>query len=317
MMKNPHLNGHKFAIQCHFKCIRISFALFLATFFILQQGLAQSENTTPLIPLNFGFPKTVLPDLNERDAKAAIKVWSEDVIEKHQYNYKTAFFLYMNVNTLVQAMTDGYINIAPLPPIDYIRLSKTFTLYPAVCAKNNDSVFDRFVFLVHKESRFASIQDLANKSLMLREKSPSSVLEVWLEVILHEAGLPGSNQFFGEIIRKEREFQLIFPVLLKKVDCCIMTQSAFRTMSELNPQLNVQLIPLLISDLYYPADIFCYTDQLDDKTRSNLTSFALNWEESKATDQLQTLFRFNELVPYKPEYLENIKLLLKRYNRYQ
>ncbi|MBN1552911.1 PhnD/SsuA/transferrin family substrate-binding protein [bacterium] len=297
------------------KGIRIIFIVIICI--ISEYGLTQNENTQVQIPLNFGFPKSVLPELNERDAKAAIKVWTEDVIETKQYNYKTGFFIYQDVNTLIQALIEGQINIAPLPPIDYIEQSKIFTLYPAVCAKITESVLDRFVLLVRKDSQFTRIQDLENRSLLLKQDSPQSVLDTWLEVMLNESGLPRSDRFFSKIVRKERENQLIFPLLLKQADCCIMAMSAFHTMSELNPQLNIQLIHLVTSDSLLASNIFIYTEQLDKTVRNDVTTFALNWEKSKATEQIQTIFRFNELVPYKDKYMENIRSLLERYNRIQ
>lgn len=95
----------------------------------------------------------------------------------------------------------------------------------------------------------------------------------------------------------------------------MIPQSAFDTMCELNPQISEQLVALITSEPYYASNIFCYTDQLDEETRNRVTSFALNWEKSKATEQLQTLFRFNQLIPYDSEYLVNIELLLERYDR--
>ena len=134
--------------------------------------------------------------------------------------------------------------------------------------------------------------------------------------MLYEAGLPRSDEFFNTVTKKTRESQLILPVLLRQADCCIMTESAFNIMGELNPQLKAQLIPLIISDFYYASNVFCYTDQLDEKTRNDVTAFALNWEESKATDQLQILFHFNELIPFEEKYLESIQSLLDKYNRF-
>lgn len=289
----------------------------LAITMIPQPGSAQTKSIPSPIPLNFGFLTTIFTDLNERDAKAAIKVWGRKIIEKYNYDYKVSSFFYSDINTLTEAMINGTVNITPIPPIDYIKLNKTLTLYPAICAEINGSVLGHFILLARKDSHFNGIQDLANKTLLLKQEPNQSVQDIWLNVMLYQAGLPPSEVFFGEIIKKESEFQLIFPLLLKKADCCIMTQSAFKTMNELNPQLKVQLAPLLTSDSLLVSNIFVYTEQLNKETRNNVTSLAMNWGGSKSADQLQTIFRFNKLISYKTEYLKNVTLLLDKYNRFK
>ncbi|MBN2104555.1 PhnD/SsuA/transferrin family substrate-binding protein [bacterium] len=289
-------------------------ALFVFVLALSIRGLAQSETTSSPVQLNFGFPISVLPEVNEQDVKAAIKVWAEDFLDKEYY--KTEFYVYDDLDKLIQAMIDGRINIAPLPPIDYIQLNQTLKLYPAVCAKIKESVSDRFVLLARKDSHFVGIQDLADKSLVLKQESSPSLIDTWLEVMLYEADLPPSNRFFSEVIKKEREFQVIFPLLMKQTDCCIITEGAFNTMSELNPQLNTQLMPIVTSDSLMISTILTYTEQLSEEARDYLTSLALKWAANKTSDQLQILFRFNELIPYREKYLENIRTLLKRYNRF-
>jgi len=276
---------------------------------------AQGGNPSP-VRLNVGFSKTVFPELNERDAKAAIKIWTQDIIDDEDFNYEGSFTIYADDQALITAMMEGHINTAPLPPIEFIRLSRDFTLYPAICAKFGDTVLNRFLLLVRKDSGFRTVQDLRDGTLVMKQESPHSVLEVWLDVLLQEAGLPEPDVFFGQVIQKEREFQLIFPLLLKQADCCIVTESSFMTMSELNPQLNIQLTTLQASDSLSFSNILVFTDQLDEETRNDVTSLALDWGESQTTDQLQILFRFNALLPYEAGYFENTRLLLEKYSRF-
>jgi len=297
--------------------IQILFAVILTIHIIPSIGMAQNTRSSSTISLNFGFPKFVLPEINERDAEAAMKLWTSEIITKHQFNYEGTIFIYPDIDELTQAMVNGQINIAPIPAIDYLRWNKSIRLYPAVLAKIYDSVLDRFVLLVRKDSQVTRIRELRDKLILLKQESSGSTLNTWLEVILHEAGLPQSHRFFSEIQRKDRESQLIFPLLLKKADCCIITEGAFQTMRELNPQLEVQLIPLVKSDSLLISNIFVYTQQLNEEARDKVTLFAMNWEESKATEQIQTIFRFNGLVPFEESYLENTQSLLRRYDRIQ
>ena len=295
--------------------IHILFILIVTVCIAGQDGLSQRKDTTSLIPLNFGFPASVLPEMNERDVKAAIKVWSEGFIDKSYY--KSSFYIYDDLNALIGAITDGEINIAPLPPVDFIRTSHRIPLYPALCGKIYDSVSDRFVLLVRKESRFNGIRDLEGRSILIKNESPNSLMKIWLEVMLHSADLPPSTHFFSEIIKKDREFQLIFPLILDQADCCIMTQGAFRTMCELNPQLDVQLTTLVASDSLMISTILVFTEQLEEESRNHVKFLALNWAKTKSTDQLQILFRFNELIPFEEKYLESIQSLLKNYNHFR
>ncbi|HHS13289.1 MAG TPA: hypothetical protein ENN03_05915 [bacterium] len=289
------------------------FVLLLAAFAI-SCGLAQNGNDAPIV-LKFGFPRNAIPDLNERDAKAVVKLWSDDYIDEQKY--KPVFNFYTDELSLVQSLTDGQIDIAPLSPIQYVQFDSKRKLYPAVCAKIRESVYDRFVLLVRKDSRFTGLGDLLNRTLLIRQESPQSALNTWLQVLMHEAGLPRPELFFREMIKKERESQLVFPLLLKQADCCIMTQGAFHTMSELNPQLDAQLTQLMTSDSLLISSILVYTDRLDEAVRNDLTSLALNWTAGKTTDQLQILFGFNTLIPYEDQYVETIRLLLERHARIQ
>ena len=72
----------------------------------------------------------------------------------------------------------------------------------------------------------------------------------WVESLVNTIHLGPSDRFFAGVTPNGKLSRTVLPVFFGQVDACLVTQSGFQTMCELNPQLAVTLRALATSPPY-------------------------------------------------------------------
>ncbi len=84
-------------------------------------------------------------------------------------------------------------------------------------------------------------------------------------------------------------------------------------MVELNPQIGKSLVPMKESpDLIY--GFFCIHKDVDSTTRQAIMKAGRALGREVEGKQILTLFRFDAVEPYKPEYIKSAIELLREYD---
>jgi len=86
-----------------------------------------------------------------------------------------------------------------------------------------------------------------------------------MDVLLWRSGLDAGETFFEEIQEVSKVSQAVLPVFFDQADACIAPMDAFRTMAELNPQLEEELWVIDTSPGFCQAVVCARRDVYDEK----------------------------------------------------
>ena len=146
----------------------------------------------------------------------------------------------------------------------------------------------------------------------LRELGFGNLSRIWLDTILLENFGIQTDSFFGPVRRTRKAGQAVLPVFFGKAGTCIVTQEAFDTMVELNPQLGRELRPLLLSP-EFPLPVISIREDVIEEYGTVIEESLRSLHTDAAGKQLLSLFHIDKLVPYEPRFLKNILELLARH----
>ena len=258
-----------------------------------------------------GFMASVFSEVDLRDARVATEVWLEQFIGKMGLDYRPQSHIFDHLPAALRAIQNGEIEIMNLAALDYLDLHEASILEPYVVGVGFDGSRDNtYVLMVHAEAEIPSLQDLQGKCI--RIDSRSRIAALWLDVLLLREGLPEGRTFFEDIMEVEKVSRAILPVFFKQADACIVTQHAFNTMVELNPQLGRVLKPLAQSRGLLKG-LLCFTRALDPKDQDPIKKSVLKLHSGPEGQQVLMLFGLKQVVPFQPQYLNSTLKLKNEY----
>jgi len=263
-------------------------------------------------PLRFGFLDYAFTDVSVEDTKVAINLYIQKLLGKTHFEPKT--IVYQNFDNLYKAVRDQTVEMASLSGTDFLKIAPDSLLIPSFTKSYEDgSIYDTYVLLVHKDNATTTLKDLQNTAVRLDKKV--DLISIWINVMLAENNLPKATSFFQKITYDDRPAQSVLAVFFKQSEACIVTRRVFQILSELNPQISKDLVPVLESPQYIPG-ILCFHAKLPPPDQEVLYQAALSFGNSQEGKQVLNLFKTKEVVPFEYEFLETIVNLLSRYEHY-
>jgi len=106
------------------------------------------------------------------------------------------------------------------------------------------------------------------------------------------------------------------PVFFKQADAAVVERHAFKTMVELNPQLNEQLTVLAHSQPLVHS-ISCLWRNADKQVKKAIVDMSYKLRESANGRQVLTLFQIDRVVAFKPAHFEALVALVKEHHDFE
>lgn len=266
----------------------------------------------PKKPLRFGFLDYAFTDVSVEDTKVAINLYIQKLLGETHFEPNT--IVYQNFDNLYRAVREQTVEMASLSGTDFLKIAPDSLLVPSFTKSYEDgAIYDTYVLLVHKDNATTSLKDLRNTAIRLDKKI--DLISIWLNVMLAENNLPEATSFFKKITYDDRPAQSVLAVFFKQSEACVVTRRVFQVLSELNPQISKNLVPILESPQYIPG-ILCFHAKLPPLDQEILYHAALSFGDSQEGKQVLNLFKTREVVPFKYDFLETIVNLLSRYELY-
>jgi phosphonate transport system substrate-binding protein len=100
----------------------------------------------------------------------------------------------------------------------------------------------------------------------------------------------------------------VLPVFFGVKPACIVDRLAFETMMEMNPQVGSQLVKVVVSEPYLDSITFMTRHgYVSERARRDLINALAELHQEPAGRQILTLFKVDQLVPFKEEYMKSVK----------
>jgi hypothetical protein len=290
------------------KKIRTIFLLLTVSALIVHETKGQEDSQPNEKIFVMGCLRNTFFDVDINDASAAIKVWGQKIENRLKLGVTFNFKLFEDINDLIKYPQKDNLGLVVLNSIDYLKNKPKLHVYPASVSKE----YDEYLLLA-KRDKYKNLAELKGKNLGLIISSYNPIPGMWIDVLLGRSRLNKKEKFFGSLKEFNKESQLILSVFFEQNDACIVSKKAFKTMCELNPQVESNLIILANSPSYMVglacitknSRKFSYIDKLIDAT-GELSSFP-------AGKQVLTLMKTTSVRRFKPGDLKTVEDLLKEY----
>lgn len=231
----------------------------LATAFALLATLSSSAavsedpvvDTGPLF-LDMAMTKASMGQINRNQAIAAYETYATAYARAAGFEAIVAATIFDDADDLLAASLRGENQVLGLQVQDYFHIRQQVPLDLVFLSRHGGRPGATYVLLVRDDSEITDLAQLRDRSLIRCESLRMGLAAMWLEVLLSENGLGPSQSLLQSIKICDKISKAVIPVLLGKADACLVTQSGFETMAELNPQIARQLRVLASSPPVVP-----------------------------------------------------------------
>ena len=265
-------------------------------------------------PFKIAMTANMFTEVNEGEARAAMKVWIMTVAKEHQIPVDPELIVYRGAEAALRTVETDRIDGYGVTVEEFKALSARIAFDRIGVGTRTGSFQENYVVLVREDSGWAELADLRGRDLLVLQNPRMSMAHVWLDTVLLEKGLGRASAFFGHSEYYNKPSQVALPVFFRKAAACLTTLKSFEAMQELNPQLGKQLRVLAQSpDLM--TSVFAFRADFRPSYREQLFQEMQRLRESPAGQQILTLLQ-SERVEEKPlSSLDSSLALLTKYQR--
>lgn len=258
-----------------------------------------------------GYSIKEISDVDPKDIEAALKVWSKEL--GNAYHFRVEANLYDNVDKLVADFNESKLNFMIMNSIDYFRRAKILKVKPEASPYRNGKPTMKYVVLAGTIRHLAEIGILKNKKLSIAKNNHLG--QIYLDTLLMRSKLSSSDRFFAGIDEKSKESQAILDVFFGKSGACVVSETAFQTMKELNPQVGSKLHVLAESpEFIYTVGIF-HPSYPPDYKKKAFIGIGTDYKHHERGKQIILLFNIDRMDRITDGQLETVRQLVSEHDR--
>lgn len=283
------------------RCVRSLFCLVLCLWSTWTGALPGAWAGPPdtIQPLQvavyrIGFSSAMFTEVNENDARAAVKVWGEQIAGEQNIPTDPVPAILKNMDALLGSLLEKKVDAVGITTIEYDQLKMYVDFSPIFVTSNSGSISERYVLLAHRQGPVKTLADLGGRTLAVHTNPRVCLAPLWLDTLLMRQGHPPAGGFTGRIVRETKLAKAVLPVFFGRADACVVTRSGFNTMAELNPQLARQLVPLAESPEMVPA-MFAFRADFNPLYKAKLITGLRALKNSPAGQQVLAIFQSDDV----------------------
>ncbi len=270
---------------------------FVLLIFLFVAGAILSPGKTVAEPsevYRIGFSSAMFTDVNDNDAKAAIRIWGEQITREKNVPADLVPFIIKDLGALRESLKEKKVDAVGITTIEYDQLRSDVVFSTLFVTSISGSIYERYVLLANRESPVKTLGDLGGRSFAVHSNPRACLAPMWLDTLLVHQGHPPISGFAGRIIREDKLAKVVLPVFFGRVAACVVSRSGFETMVELNPQLARQLVVLAESPAVVPA-IFAFRADYEPEYKDKLVKGLQELQTSPAGQQVLTIFQSDNI----------------------
>lgn len=265
-------------------------------------------------PFRLAFMASMFTEVNESDARAAMKVWIMTVAKERGIPVDPDPPLYRTLESALAAARTNEVDGLGLTTPELRRMAQAIRFDRLAVAKCGDTLTERYVLLVREDSGLSELKQLERRPLLVLQNPRMSLAVLWLDTLLLENGLKPATGFWSRITFANKATKAALPVFFRQADACLITRRAFETLIELNPQVGKQLRVLAMSPEVIPA-AFAFRADFRSPYREQILSEMKRLPESPAGQQILMLTQADGIVEQPVSCLDSAFTLLATHDR--
>lgn len=290
-----------------FKYIRLSF-IFIYMILIISVTVLCQNNINNTITINIGFASNLFPESDFRDIKAAIELWSKELINDGYLNYNLVALIYNSNDEMKNAFLKHNISIGAMHALDYLYIKNDSKIIPLLIPSVQGDVTEKYIILVNKKSNISNFNQLKNKKIAIQKADKSLISYIWFEnlVMMNESSLIGKFCYVAEL---KNDPKAIFSVFFGKNDACIVKSKIYKDMCLQNHQL-IDSMKIIETSPQFIRDIFCVSSDLEKKYIGNLMDATVSIKNYESGKKILDIFQFEQFTIFQEKYIKTLEILL-------
>jgi len=261
-----------------------------------------------------GFMECTFQSYDIRDARAILEMNAKEAARLMDLNVPTKVNFFSDTEAMIMAIRKGELELFTLPAIEYLNVRDKKVAIPIFVNGDNNGNGIQYLLITRKDSGIRSFSDLKGKSLMLPPICYFKPGHLWLDVLLLKEKKEDLESFFSAVQLLPRSSNATLGVFFRKADAALVTRQAFEINLQLNPQLE-QNLTILAQSPFLLNEVICLAFDSTEYFRNRITNALLKYNESKAGQQLFTIFKNAGILPFKPTYSEGLENLIAEQNQ--
>lgn len=271
---------------------------------------AETDLDSP--PMRVGFSSQLFVDVNESDARAALKVWAKTMGAERNIRVDPNISILVGTDAIAAFLKNAG-DAVTLTAVELWKVRQQVPIWPTmIVGRVGGELFQEYVLLVHRDNPAAQLSDLRGRRLLVQGAAGGTLAELWLEGRLLEEKLGAADTFWGKTVHSGKLARVVLPVFFRQADACVVTREGFRTMVELNPQVGKQLKVVAQSPRLVGAP-FCFRAEGKLPNRDRLIADANQVSTTVTGRQTLALFQTSELVARPFTDIDETMALLDRH----
>ena len=255
----------------------------------------------------------VLASVNQKDAQVAIEM---NFVRRNQKEFpgmKAKLEILPDVEAAARMFRQKRLHGISLTGIDYLSLREQVPINPIFISSRLKTPLEAYVLLASKEiGGLSDIAQLPRRRLVLENLGERNVGQIWLDNVLWENGYEESKMFFSSIRKAEKPSRMVLPVFFGQAELCLVPESAYHAMAELNPQIGVHLKVLMRSPEFVRS-IHCTTPSLNSRLVETIKRNAVTMAHTVDGQQLMLIFQFQRQFLFDPDYIKGTERIYLKY----
>ncbi len=266
--------------------------------------------------LEVGFTKYAFLNVNRNDAEAAFKAFLQVVGRQHGYDVTAKVRVFDDVSAFEAAVKAGSMDLVIVDSWRYLAMDIHKLATPFFITSDRGKIGKRYVLLTRQGSNLNTLADLRGKDIAQIEVTNSNLGRPWLETLLLANRLGTSETFFGRVESVGKPSAAVLPVFFGNKHACLVDESGFDIMKELNPQVGKGIQVVVASEPLVDA-VICLRNSSwsSEKFKRDLIQALGDLHREPVGQQILTLFKVSQLLPYQETHLDNVMKLRMTYEK--
>jgi ABC-type phosphate/phosphonate transport system substrate-binding protein len=266
--------------------------------------------------LEVGFTKYAFLNVNRNDAEASFKAFLQTVGRQRGYDLTAKVTVFDDAPAFEAAVKSGSIDLVIIDAWRYLAMDIHKLVTPFFVTSDRGRFGKKYVLLTRQGSNLKALPDLRGKTLLQIEVTNTNLGRPWLETLLLESRLGAPETFFGKVEGVGKPSAAVLPVFFGNKDACLVDEPGFEIMKELNPQVGKGVQVMIASELLTDALICLRSSSWSsEKFKRDVIQILGELHNEPSGQQILTLFKVGQLVPFQDTYLDTVRNLRMRHEK--
>lgn len=262
--------------------------------------------------LKISCSKTAFLSVNQNDVEAMLKTLAQAVGRQQGLSVIASTRYYKDIHTFETAVRQGEIQLSIVDSWTFLKMEKdNFNGTPCFVSMAQGRIGKRYLILKRCDSEIKTLMDLKGQDLVVFGSANNSLGRPWLETLLLCNNVHSPETFFQSIKYVTSPIEAVLPVFFGKIGACLVDDTSFEIMTELNPQVGKKLKILKSSDLLVDGLVISSNagwTGAEEFKKAAMKSLA-EMHLQPTGQQLLALFKTDKLIAFSEEYLDTVRSL--------